>query len=64
MFAVIVCYKVAVRNYLGQPSAGFFFSSDFFIASFQSPSILSKSGLGPGDVCFFFGCGLGLFILP
>ena len=32
---------------LGHPAAGFFFSRDFFTASFQSPSILNSSGLGP-----------------
>ena len=34
-------------SYLGHPSGGFFFRRDRRIASFQSPSILSMSGLGP-----------------
>lgn len=40
--------------YLGQPSAGFFFASDFFTASFQSPSIFNISGLGPRFIGVFF----------
>ncbi len=35
-------------DYFGQPVAGFFFASDFFISSPQLPSNLSWSGLGPG----------------
>lgn len=44
--------------YFGQPRAGFFFWSDFFTASCQSPSILSMSGLGPGVFLFFGRFGL------
>jgi hypothetical protein len=39
---------ISASSYFGQPSAGFFFSSDFLTASFQSQSILSSSGFGPG----------------
>jgi hypothetical protein len=42
----------------GQPSAGFFFDSDFFTASRHLPGNLSISGLGPG-VAFFFTAFLG-----
>src|SRR5208282_4929817 len=48
--------------YFGQPSAGFFLSSDFLTASSQSQSILSNSGLGPGCVGGFFGTFFCFFI--
>jgi hypothetical protein len=35
-------------GYFGHPPAGFFFANDFFTASSQLPSILYRSGLGPG----------------
>jgi len=34
--------------HFGQPVAGFFFVKESFTASFQSLSILSRSGFGPG----------------
>jgi hypothetical protein len=42
----------------GQPPGGFFTRSAFLTASFQSPSILSISGAGPGaflGFVFLFG---------
>jgi hypothetical protein len=51
------------KIYFGQPSAGFFFASDFLIASFQSPSSFKRSSLGPGLAGFFVGRGLLFFIL-
>jgi hypothetical protein len=40
------------RNYLGQPSAGFFLDRDFLTRSFQFPLSFSLSAFGPG-VAFF-----------
>lgn len=51
-----------IKDYFGQPWAGFFFVRDFFTASFQSPSSLSMSGLGPG-VSFWRRFGLVLFFM-
>lgn len=40
-------YWVDFGSSFGHPAAGFFFVRDFFTASFQLPSILRRSGLGP-----------------
>lgn len=43
------CYE------FGQPSAGFFFASDFFMASRQLPSSLRRSAFGPRVAAFLAG---------
>ena len=43
-----------LSRYLGHPLTGFFLVMDFFTASFQSPSIFNRSGLGPRFSGAFF----------
>jgi hypothetical protein len=49
-----------IESYFGHPPAGFFFASDFFIASSQLPSIFRVSAAGPG---LDFGAVLAFVIL-
>jgi hypothetical protein len=41
-------WRVVASAYFGQPSAGFFFCSDFLTACCQFPRNLRTSGFGPG----------------
>lgn len=45
--ALTLTYDHEFSGHFGHPSGGFFFWRDCLIASFQLPSILSVSALGP-----------------
>jgi hypothetical protein len=56
-------YYTTAHSYFGQPSGGFLFVRDFFIAACQLPLILRRSGFGPGVAGLLGGVlSFGIFI--
>ncbi len=55
------CTATRLHGSLGQPPTGRFLEISFRIASFQSPSILRTSGIGPGRWRGFLALGFDFF---